>query len=615
MHVARSLRLRLAVLYSAVLVVLAGLLMLGVYLALAHSLDGGAVPDRTTVVGGAQARVVTAQELERQVNQHALERLQDYSLAAIGFLFVASLLVGWVVAGRALAPVDRVTRIARDIGATSLERRIRLGGPDDELRRLADTFDDMVERLDDAFRGQRSFAADASHELRNPIAVVQANADLLLSEPDDPATVRVRAGRIRAASERLARLGDDLLALARLDEQRPRREVGRARPAARGPRGRAGGAGGRGRRRRWRCTASRRPRRSTAWPCGAPWPTSSRTRCATRRAGSAVRLASGEQGRWAWIAVEDDGPGIDAAHRARVFDRFYRVDRARSRADGGSGLGLAIVREVARAHGGDVRLHSEPGQRRVLRAVAAGPPGPRRRARAAAARAVARASRCADPRIRTAPASSGRVPGRRVGRRLAPVAPRAESPAPPPELGAPPLSWVRGAPTRGGANARQECGRPTGSGRDELAGGSPVNRARPPPLALARHRRRRGGRRCRDRHRARPPRPTRRRSGACRRARSRSIQTTKGQLRVRGAAAAQRVERPRLADRARVRRRGRRAGLRGGRRRRRRARLPRQGQGPDDAAARADRGRQLRQGRQGRRRTSVVVKAPGAAGS
>ena len=77
--------------------------------------------------------------------------------------------------------------------------------------------------------------------------------------------------------------------------------------------------------------------------------------------GSAVRLASGEQGRWAWLAVEDDGPGIDPAHRARVFDRFYRVDRARSRADGGSGLGLAIVREVARAHGGDVRLHSEPG--------------------------------------------------------------------------------------------------------------------------------------------------------------------------------------------------------------------------------------------------------------
>jgi HAMP domain-containing protein len=216
MHVARSLRLRLAVLYSGVLVLLAGLLMLGVYLALAHSLGGGAVPDRTAVVGGAQARVVTAQELERQVNQHALERLQDYSLAAIGILFVASLLVGWVVAGRALAPVDRVTRIARDIGATNQERRIRLGGPDDELRRLADTFDDMLERLDDAFRSQRSFAADASHELRNPIAVVQANADLLLSQPDDPATVRVRAGRIRAASERLARLGDDLLALARL---------------------------------------------------------------------------------------------------------------------------------------------------------------------------------------------------------------------------------------------------------------------------------------------------------------------------------------------------------------------------------------------------------------
>ena len=387
MQVARSLRLRLAVLYSAVLVVLAGLLMLGVYLALAHSLDGGAVPDRTTVIGGAEARVVTAQELERQVNQHALERLQDYSLAAIGVLFVASLLVGWVVAGRALAPVDRVTRIARDIGATSLERRIRLGGPDDELRRLADTFDDMVERLDDAFRSQRSFAADASHELRNPIAVVQANADLLLSEPDDPVTVRVRAGRIRAASERLARLGDDLLALARLDEQRPRREsvaldrlLEDLAGELEGPAAEAGLV----------LAVRGEPAAAAVDRMAVRRAVANLVENALRHApaGSSVRLASGEQGRWAWIAVEDDGPGIDAAHRARVFDRFYRVDRARARADGGSGLGLAIVREVARAHGGDVRLHSEPGQRRALRAVAAGP------ARGPTARPSCRRARC-----------------------------------------------------------------------------------------------------------------------------------------------------------------------------------------------------------------------------
>jgi heavy metal sensor kinase len=360
MHVARSLRLRLAVLYSGVLVLLAGLLMLGVYLALAHSLGGGAVPDRTAVVGGAQARVVTAQELERQVNQHALERLQDYSLAAIGILFVASLLVGWVVAGRALAPVDRVTRIARDIGATNLERRIRLGGPDDELRRLADTFDDMLERLDDAFRSQRSFAADATHELRTPLAVVQANADLLLSQPDDPATVRVRAGRIRAASERLARLGDDLLALARLDEQRPRREtvalerlVEDLAGELEEPAAEAGVV----------LAVRGEPVAAAVDRLAVRRAVANLVENALRHApaGSTVRLASGEQGRWAWIAVEDDGPGIDPAHRARVFDRFYRVDRARSRADGGTGLGLAIVREVARAHGGDVRLHSEPG--------------------------------------------------------------------------------------------------------------------------------------------------------------------------------------------------------------------------------------------------------------
>ena len=422
--------------------------MLGVYVALAHSLDGGAVPDRTTVVSGGQARVVTAQELERRVNQHALERLQDYSLAAIGILFVTSLLVGWVVAGRALAPVDRVTRTARDIGATSLERRIRLGGPDDELRRLADTFDDMLERLDDAFRGQRSFASDASHELRNPIAVVQANADLLLSEPDDPTTVRVRAGRIRAASERLARLGDDLLALARLDEQRPRREVVALDRLAEGlageleePAAEAGVV--------LAVHGARAARRSTASPCGAPSRTSSRTRCATRRPAAPC----------GWrVASRAAGPGSPWRTTVR-----------------------ASTRRTARASSTASTASTAPAPGPTAAAASAWPSCARWRAPTAATSActpspaTARASCCGcrPARARTArpscrregwsrrsPAALTHVSGRRprplhrcravcMGRRLAPVAPRAESSALPPELGAPPLSWVRGAPTRG----------------------------------------------------------------------------------------------------------------------------------------------------------------------
>ena len=362
MHVARSLRLRLAVLYSAVLVALAGLLMLGVYLALAHSLDSGAVPDRTTVVGGAQARVVTAQELERQVNQHALERLQDYSLAAIGILFVTSLLVGWVVAGRALAPVDRVTRTARDIGATSLERRIRLAGTDDKSCAGSPTPSTTCS----SDWTTRSAASAASPPTRHTSCATRSRSCRPTPTCCCPSpTIRPRCACAQAASAPPASGWPGSATTC----WRWRGSTSSVRAASR-PRStgcsRTSPASWRSRPRRRascsRCTATVRPR--TVDRIAVRRAVANLVENALRHApaGSAVRLASGEQGRWAWIAVEDDGPGIDAAHRARVFDRFYRIDRARSRADGGSGLGLAIVREVARAHGGDARLHSEPGR-------------------------------------------------------------------------------------------------------------------------------------------------------------------------------------------------------------------------------------------------------------
>src|SRR4029450_9450804 len=139
--------------------------------------------------------------------------------AARGARFVPSLGLGWVVAGRVLRPIGRITSVAREIQATDMSRRIELPGPDDELKQLSDTFDAMLARLDAAFAAQRQFVADASHELRNPLAIIRTNVDVALADPRaDPEDLRHTISVVKRPSDRMARLVDDLLALARRQE-------------------------------------------------------------------------------------------------------------------------------------------------------------------------------------------------------------------------------------------------------------------------------------------------------------------------------------------------------------------------------------------------------------
>lgn len=367
----RSIRFRLTLLYSSVLFALAALLVGALYLGLSLSLRNEPVSSLPgyfePVAPGADApAVVDAREFERRVNERTLRNLRNFSLGALGALFVTSLVVGWVIAGRVLAPIGRITAVARDIQATNLSRRIALAGPDDELRRLADTFDAMLARLDEAFVAQRRFLADASHELRNPLAVAQMNLDVALAAPDASTETLRRAARVaRRATGRMAKLVDDLLALARLEAPqalRPRRQtVDLAALVAEASDEFAAYA-------QVRRVAIERAGSTDVTVVGDPDAlkralanlVDNAVRVAP--AGSSVRVATGREDGWAWLAVADEGPGIDAGHQARVFDRFYRVDKARSRGEGGTGLGLAIVREIAESHGGSVRLFSEPGK-------------------------------------------------------------------------------------------------------------------------------------------------------------------------------------------------------------------------------------------------------------
>ena len=368
-----SIRLRLTVLYSVLLFGLAALVVAGVYAALARSLDDEPVSQTINVsqfmVGPngeviRQERPVRAQvrTLEQVVNDRAIDQLRRYSFFGLGLLFVASLGVGWFVAGRVLRPIGQITSVARDIQATDLSRRIDLRGPPtDELKQLADTFDAMLARLDLAFGAQREFIQETSHELRNPLAVIRTNLDVALADPDASADdLREAAGVVARTVDRMTHVVDDLLRYARHGAPQLDREpvdladvVGEAVEEFRAP------------------AEARDLELESVAPSGL-WVQGDRVAlrqalanlvenaCRLAPKGSRVRVAAGLDGGWAWMAVEDQGPGLAEEERDLVFHRFWR--KATPEAPAGSGLGLSIVRQVAEGHGGEVRLASEEGR-------------------------------------------------------------------------------------------------------------------------------------------------------------------------------------------------------------------------------------------------------------
>ncbi|HEX9343886.1 MAG TPA: ATP-binding protein [Actinomycetota bacterium] len=362
----RSIRFRYTLMYSGVLFGLAALVVAALYLILSMSLHGelfGAAQTFCDAFGHChQVDVFTGRQFEALVHARTLEKLRTLSFDALVVLFFASFAVGWVIAGRVLAPIGRITAVARDIQATDLSRRIRLPGPEDELKQLADTFDAMLARLDAAFAAQQRFVADASHELRNPLAIIRTNIDVAMSDPNaDPEELRQAIVVVRRASERMARLVDDLLALARREMPTFEREpvdlgqaVGEASEEFLVP---------------------AETRGIVLDRAIAPGVVVIGDRDALKRAvanllenavrlgpaGSRIRLAVGSERGRAWVAVSDEGPGIVSDDQAHVFDRFWRADKGRSRADGGTGLGLAIVRQIAQTHGGEVQLQSRLG--------------------------------------------------------------------------------------------------------------------------------------------------------------------------------------------------------------------------------------------------------------
>jgi two-component system OmpR family sensor kinase len=307
-----------------------------------------------------------------------LASLRQVLLVTSGLGLALAIAGGWILAGRVLRPVDRVTAAAAAIAAgdgtaTSLSTRLPVPPTNDELSRLSATFNAMLDRLEAAFRAQERFVADASHELRTPLTAIRGNVDVLIRQTRggrlrfDPADFSLGLDDIRSESDRMRRLLDDLLLLARADtgsdpvkstlvRREPVRLDELAAQAVRSAETLATGqileieaarpvtvAGDADRLYQLAMILLDNAIRHT--------PPGGRVR---------VAVAATPDGL-ARIAVRDEGEGVAPEHLPHLFERFYRADGARGRSSGGTGLGLAIARAICEAHGGDIAVMSTPG--------------------------------------------------------------------------------------------------------------------------------------------------------------------------------------------------------------------------------------------------------------
>jgi signal transduction histidine kinase len=317
--------------------------------------------------------------------QQAQEGVARAFILAGALALVGALLGSYFIGTRVSRPLRRMASVAARVDAGDLHPRIHARSRDaEEVVVLAEAFNHMLDRLTDAFAGQRAFVADASHELRTPLTVIRGQLEVLaLQDEPPPSEVRRVERLVQAEIARISRLVDDLLLLAKTEQTEfLRPEQIELRPFVE---------------ELWDGVSLLAERRFELAALPAGMITADPDRLAqalrnmlanaiehTREGDGLVRLRVEHAGERLRLIVEDDGPGIPPQERERVFRRFHRVDPARSRSSGGTGLGLAIVRAIADAHGGSVRAEASPegGARLVLELpgfTAAPPPDPQER--------------------------------------------------------------------------------------------------------------------------------------------------------------------------------------------------------------------------------------------
>ena len=303
----------------------------------------------------------------------ALEALQRFRviLALVApLLLIAAIAGGYWISRRALAPVDEISRAAQRISIENLTDRLQVPQTGDQLQRLSETLNEMLARLEASIRRMRQFTADASHELRAPVSLIRTTAEVAALKRDRPANEYLEAlDDILEEAERTSQVVDSLMLLARTDSGKesldcvPVDACTIVRDAAEQGE---------------RLARNRGVDFILDLP-SAPVPIQADAE-ALRRAllilmdnaakytarGGSIRVGVTRRDRFAIASVADTGIGIAPQDLPRLFDRFWRADRARSREQGGAGLGLSIAKSIVEMHGGSISVRSEPGKGSVF---------------------------------------------------------------------------------------------------------------------------------------------------------------------------------------------------------------------------------------------------------
>jgi hypothetical protein len=360
-----TLRLRLTLVYSAVALTVGLLLLLLSLVLVDRALQAGSLSPRTPISIPREGGFVitTLGAVQDDLRRDALGTLLRQGLLALVLVGAVGVGLSYALAGRVLRPLQEITAAAQRLSVERLDARIDLGGPPDELKQLADTFDAMLARLERSFEAQRRFVADASHELRTPLAVMRTEVDVALADPHaDADELRAAAEVVRDATIRADRLVDSLLLLARSDRLsvdglplRERVELPHVADSA------------------LSAVAAEAQAKGLQVASGlAPAGVLGDRGLLERLAGNLVenavrhnveggwlRVDTGTVGGRSRLSVESSGPVVDPDEVGHLFEPFRRSGTART-ARTGAGLGLAIVRAVAQVHGGTATATARP---------------------------------------------------------------------------------------------------------------------------------------------------------------------------------------------------------------------------------------------------------------
>jgi Signal transduction histidine kinase len=332
-------------------------------------LDKAIVTPKFHVTGGAQVvdehnNPISLQQATDEQRTDAIHYLIKTGLLYFSIIIVIGTTGGYLLAKQALRPIAKLTQTARALSTETLDQRINLGGPDDELRELADTFDDMLARLDAAFDSQRLFVANASHELRTPLSVIKTELEVTLSDPDaDPEELRRMAAVVSSAAERAQRLVTSLLTLARLQavgggelEVNEPVDLGTLVPSA--LHAVAAEAADKG----VRIETEIEQAETMGDPRLLERLIGNLVENAIRHnvPGGWLRITTGQAPEKVWLHVANGGTVIPSGDVDRLFEPFRRGAGKVRTATRGAGLGLAIVRLIVEAHQGRLQAAAPP---------------------------------------------------------------------------------------------------------------------------------------------------------------------------------------------------------------------------------------------------------------